>query len=185
MTSMKSLALAAILALSGANGAQAAIELDGEYVPMDAGAPGEFTNSWTLGNADFLAAGTTAGAKGDDFGDYFLFDVPDAEYVSFGLATELNRGPEISFSGWALFDYADSAEIDGQAALISNALESGPYLLASGTYELDVFGTFLKAGGAYDGYILGSPVPEPGGAAMLLAGLAAAAALARRRKAAA
>lgn len=186
MTIFKQLALAAALIVAGVTGAHASTEIAGEYVPMDPGAPGDFTNTWTLGSADFLppsATATETGTKGDSFANYFLFNVPEDEYVTFGFSTEFKRGPEVSFSGWLIGDYADGNIIDSQGSLISNAVQSGTYLLTSGTYEIDVFGTFVQAGGQYDGYIIGTPVPEPTGWALMLAGVGALGALARRRRA--
>jgi hypothetical protein len=188
MTILKQLALVAALAVVGITGAHAApaTEIGGEYVPMDPGAPGDFTNTWTLSNADFLApaaaGGTEKGTKGDSFIDWFQFNVPENEYVTFGFSSRLNPTAEVSFSGWVLGIPADGTIIDSQGSLITNALQSPTYFLTSGTYEIDVYGTFKKKQGLFDGYILGS-VPEPSSWALMLAGVAAIGALARRRQA--
>ncbi|HEX7689646.1 MAG TPA: FxDxF family PEP-CTERM protein [Burkholderiaceae bacterium] len=186
MTIFKQLALAAALALVGVTGAQAATEIGGEYVPMDPGAPGDFTNTWTLSNADFLApaaaGGTEKGTKGDSFIDWFQFNVPESEYVTFGFSSQLNPTAEVSFTGWVIGVPADGSIIDSQGSLITNALQGPTYFLASGTYEIDVFGTFKQRGGLFDGYIMGN-VPEPSSWALMLAGVGAIGALARRRKA--
>jgi hypothetical protein len=187
MTFLKQLALAASLAIVGITGAHAApsTEIYGEDVLMDSGAPGDFTNTWTLSNANLLVSGggQEKGTKGDAFGDFFRFDVAESEYITFGFSSELNPTAEVSFTGWNLFGLGDPAFlIDSQGSLITNALQAPTYFLTSGEYEIDVWGTFKQRQGLFDGYILGN-VPEPSSWALMLAGVGAIGALARRRKA--
>ncbi len=188
MNFLKKLALVASLALAGTGAAHAA----GTYIQMDSGAKQDFENSWTYntgtGNDTSPGLGET-GPAGTTFVDYFQFNVPDDEYVSFSafgsgvtFKAPVGAKPD-AFYGFALFSTgADGSLLDFQSGTIAHTIEGGEWLLTTGTYEIDLYGVFTKADGTYDVHIFGSPVPEPSGWALLLAGLGVTGLLARRRK---
>lgn len=178
MNSFKQLIVTIALAMFGA-AAHADI-----YVPKDLGSPNVFTNTWT-----FLGVADTPHVAGNTFGDYYLFNVPDAQNISVSL-TGLLQGSSsgVSFlkGGFIVFSYSDGASLYEFDATSSASATGAPFRLDSGVYGLFVAGTYLVNGGAYGGQIFGSPlaaVPEPATVLMLLAGLALVAGAARRRRA--
>ena len=185
MNFLKNLALVASLSLVGMGAAQAA----GLLIPMDAGDPAVFENSWTYntGGTDTLPGLGETGPAGTTFADYFLFNVPEDEYVSFSLF-----GSKVTFKappgsldpyGFVLYGLGGSPfVVDAKTGSTLHSIEGGEYKLTSGVYELDVFGSFTGRNGTYDVSIFGTPVPEPSGWALLLAGLGVTGLMARRRK---
>ena len=181
MNILKKSALVASIALAGMSSALAA----GTFVPMDSGPAGDFENSWSWDSAAFAENGVS----GTKFGDYFIFNVPEDEYVSFSalgagvtFRPPYNAGPN-DFSGFALWSLgADGSLIDASVGHTAHSIEGGEWVLYSGTYELDLGGSFTRNGGTYKLDIFGSPIPEPSGWALLLAGLGVTSLLARRRK---
>lgn len=175
MNILKKLALVASLALAGMSA-----HAGGTTIQMDSGDKGDFENSWTI-NSSVLGE---TGPKGTSITDFFQFNVPDDEYVSFSLFGSKTTffAPDGSL-GFILFGLGlDPFVVDSKAGSIPHSIEGGVYRLTSGEYELDVFGAFTGQDGTYDVNIFGSPVPEPSGWALLLAGLGVTGLLARRRK---
>jgi len=154
------------------------------YVPKDPGAPGVFSNTWTIDDTD-----TGAHEAGADFHDIFYFNVPDAQKISVSLSDMFKTSSsDVSFldGGFILFTYGEGIPLYGADIITKSTVSGGSWLLDSGTYGLFVAGTYLVNGASYGGTVLGTPlaaVPEPSAVMLLLAGLALVAAAARRRRA--
>ncbi len=145
---------------------------DVSYVPMDPGAPGVFTNTWTFVSAP--------GVRGD-FDEIFSFNVPDTEVIS--LAALANRaGVSFVGGGVALYEYGSGNLLDLQLASAANAIHAGSWTLSSGVYAFEVVGTYLVDNASITAVVTGvSPVPEPSSVLLLLAGLTLMAAVTRVR----
>ena len=168
MKHFKTLAVAALLAATA--GAHAKT-----YLPMDPGAPGQFFNTWS-----FTSGPQTSGQSFDDF---YQFNVPDTESVSFYVGG-LGNTPTVDFNGGG---YALSVVADGTLLALNPvsddvySLAGGYWALTSGVYELEVAGTFI-ADGAYSGQITGQPLPEPADLLLAVTALGAMLGAGRLRK---
>lgn len=157
----------ALLAVCGA--AQA----DTNYVPMDPGAPGLFTNTWTYNSVP--------GAHGV-FDEVFSFNVPDTENISIAAIAN-SAGVSFIGGGLALFEFGSGNLLAVQLASAAGAVYGGSWTLSSGTYAFEFIGTYLVDNASYTATVTGMPaaVPEPSSVLLLLAGLAMLAAIARVR----
>jgi hypothetical protein len=188
MKHFKKILLAAALAVCGVTSAQAT-DVGFTYVPMDSGSPGQFTNTWSFSDMpsgakdDPFAGPHTAGTAFDDF---FEFNVPDSENISFNaVSVALGTSPGVSFlgGGYGLYVLADGSSITLQNATNALSMSGGAWTLSSGTYVLEIAGAYATTGGIFAGQIVGTPaVPEPSSWLMLLAGLATVTGVASRRK---
>ena len=165
MKLFKTLALTAVLAASGVCNAQ----IYGTYIPMDPGAPGVFTNTWTFGDP-------AAGPGG--FDDFFTFNVPDAERVTFwaNAVADQTGAPTVDFNngGYALYAIADGSVLDLQYVTSgTSSIQGDSWWLSSGTYALEIAGSAVTDGpGAYAGQIVGT-LPEPTEALLAITALGA------------
>jgi hypothetical protein len=185
MKLLNKILLSAVMAM-GASSAYADPVVTYNYVPMDSGGPGVFTDTWSFTGG---GAGTVAG---QDFDDVYIFNVLDTPNVSFVASSVVSGGVTgvdftIHGGGYALYTWNDGTPIAGQAATLPGSVSGGVYTLSTGEYALEIAGTYVANGGSYSGVITGMPgavtaVPEPTSWLMMLAGLTAVAGVARRRK---
>jgi len=175
-------AVAAMGATSAAHAAPAPAPLV-TYVPMDLGAPGVFTDTWSF------SGGGTGAVAGKTFDDVFLFNVTDTPNISFVASSTVTNGVTgVNFLGgaYAVYAWSDGTLYDLRAANLPGSVSGGIYSLSTGEYALEIAGTYVANGGSFSGVITGMPVaaavPEPTSWLMMLAGLTAVAGVARRRK---
>ena len=184
MNHLKKLAFVAALTLAGMTVAHA----DPVYVPMDPGTPGSFENTWSFSDAPTGASDDPfAGphTKNTGFDDFFSFNVPDTEYITFTAGSIVTSGKNgVKFDGFAFYTLSDGTLLD--LDILSHpalSVSGGTYVLTSGTYVLELAGDYASNHGTYGGFFDGQPIPEPSNWALMLAGLGAVGALARRRAA--
>ncbi len=203
MTIFKKLALSAALAVCAVTGAQASeieystFHLDNstEHTPgistgtyiIDSTTGGLRTDAFGNPLKDSSGNPVTARVAGDSFVDDFLFSIQDGQDLSFFATSNPGTFMGIVFPS-ALFDSITVFDLQGgvyvPAFKLDTALgfyESG-LTLYSGAYALEITGSLITDGGGYSGVMTTTPVPEPSGYALMLAGLGAMVTLVRRRK---
>ncbi len=191
MNHFKKLALAAAVALLAASGAQAAAEEDSVFLLVNSteNVPGVFTGTYAIDSLGADINGNAVGPRkaGDTFVDDFLLEINDAQDVSFFVAANgVKSGrkviPGVTFSGFVLTDLTGSTVFDPIDFDFESHSIGANWMLQSGTYDLEFWGTIGANGGGYSGELDTTPVPEPTGWALMMAGLGAMGMLARRRK---
>ena len=198
MNHLKKLALAAAIALVGVTGAQAQ-QIAGNNTPITQLNTFGGDNQWTFANTGLQVfdldatianggiyvfdGGADSHAAGTSFLDVFILNVPDNEYVSLDFGNVRGSRPSASFSALDIgYAYTGPSLFDATYGPKTYSVTTDTFELDSGVYEIDISGTYTAAGGSYVGDVFGSPVPEPGNWALMLAGLGAVGVLARRRR---
>ena len=190
MNHIKKLALAAAVALLAVSGAQAAEE-DNVFLLVNSteNVPGVFTGTYAISSLDTDINGNAVGPRkaGDAFVDDFLLEINDAQDVSFFVAANgVHSGrkviPGVTFSGFVLTDLTGATVFTPTDFDLESHSVGADWTLQSGTYDLEFWGTIGANGGGYSGELDTTPVPEPTGWALMMAGLGAMGMLARRRK---
>lgn len=181
MKHIKSLVAAAAVALMAATSAQAAVE-ENTYFVLPTFNDGSLTQYFSFDNSG------DAAVAGDTFVDTFLFNAPPpSSLIDFVAHIDLSKLPlpGVAFSGFSLFAPADGTTYSfDQSTVTTMAVVGKGLMLDSGTYALQLTGTYLQNGGVYQGAIQATmpmPVPEPETWALALAGLAFVGTVARRR----
>ena len=126
-----------------------------------------------------------AAFKGKTFDDFFNFHLNIASDLTAALVSISGRTTDLSITGFNLIPV-------GGTTIFGSSLSSDPTLNAwaveannilPGSYQLEVLGTVVGAGGSFGGNINVSPVPEPGALGMMVAGLGLmGVAMSRRKK---
>ena len=184
MKLIKTLALAAALAVAGMGTAQAAAEPANYFFlpPAPTSIPGN--NDISISFASFIAHDPAPAARlaGDTFDDFFIFNVPDSRDISFFAANTSFGLLFSSFNVAPAYGLGTSANFTTGAS-VGHFVNGGGVTLDSGSYQLELTGTYLKTGATYFGQIDAAalPVPEPESWALMLTG-GMVALLARRRK---
>ncbi len=190
MNQFKKLALATAVALLAASGANAAEE-DNAFLLVNSteNVPGVFTGTYDISSVGTDLNGNAVAPRvaGDTFIDDFLLEINDDQNVSFfvttsGFLSGHTYKPQVSFSGFTLTDLTGMTTFTPSDYEVDAFSASGSWMLHSGVYDLEFTGTINANGGSYTGQLSTSPVPEPTGWALMMAGLGAMGMLARRRK---
>jgi hypothetical protein len=188
MKLFKTLALAAALALAGLSSAHAAVESGVTFLTdTESGDPGDLTKLFYFDDTALFDSNSDIGGletrtAGDTFDDYFIFNIPDDAFISFTALADLATGLGISFTQFDLVasGFGDVPDFT-TGATTGLFVTGGGVELTSGTYALELQGTFLLDGGDYYGVLVAAPVPEPTHWALMLAGIGALGVIARRR----
>ena len=192
MNHIQTLALATAVALLAASGGAQAAEEDNVFLLVNSteNVPGVFTGNFTIDSKSADINGNAVGPRvaGDTFIDDFILQINDPQDdVSFYVqANTVKKGrtfvPGVSFTGFILTDLTGAVVFDPVDFDASSSFISADWTLNSGTYDLEFTGFINANGGGYAGPLTTTPVPEPTGWALMMAGLGAMGMLARRRK---
>lgn len=189
MTILKKLALAAAIAAFAGTGAHAAgVEEDTTFKlkNLTEGTGGISTGTHPISNLGFDIDGHAVQPRlaGDTFVDDFFLEIQDDQYVSFYTNVMFGPKPTLTFTltSIGLYDLLGGVYSPLDVINSKTSLYEDGFKLHSGTYYLEITGDIVSNGGSYSGVLTTTPVPEPTGWALMLAGLGAMGVLARRRK---
>ena len=127
-----------------------------------------------------------ASTKSKSFDDFFSFTVGGTSDLTSALISVKGKFQDLNITGFNLIPSAGSmisgtSLTPGGGALDAWSIDASA--IAPGSYQLEVLGTVVGAGGSFGGNINVSPVPEPGSMGMMVAGLGLlGVAMSRRKK---
>ena len=126
-----------------------------------------------------------ANTQSKTFDDFFSFTVGCTADLTSALISVKGNLQDLNITGFNLIPSV-GATISGVSLASGGALDAWSVdagTIAPGSYQLEVLGTVVGAGGSFGGNINVSPVPEPGSMGMMLAGFGLlGVAMSRRKK---